>query len=78
MHDIPEKTVIPLNNAVIRIDSAPLEYGISNETAIAANWMRSRRQPIRPSSMGRSSWLKRREWRTMRFRRDIIARDLRR
>ena len=41
MHEIPEKTVISLNNAVIRIDSAPLEYGISNETAIAANWTRS-------------------------------------
>ncbi|RCW86144.1 NUDIX hydrolase [Phyllobacterium bourgognense] len=39
MHDIPEKTVIPLNKAVIRIDSAPLEYGISNETAIAAGWV---------------------------------------
>lgn len=39
MHDIPEKTVIPLNNAAIRIDSAPLEYGISNEAAIAANWV---------------------------------------
>ncbi|HMF69502.1 MAG TPA: NUDIX hydrolase [Phyllobacterium sp.] len=39
MHDIPEKTVIPLHNAMICIDSAPLEYGISNEAAIAANWV---------------------------------------
>ena len=50
MHEIPEKTVIPLKNAVIRIDSAPLEYGISNKTAIAANW-RDPWQPILPSSM---------------------------
>ncbi len=41
MHDIPEKTVIPLKNAVVGIDGGPLEYEVQHHADIAANWVRA-------------------------------------
>jgi 8-oxo-dGTP pyrophosphatase MutT (NUDIX family) len=38
MHNIPEKTVIPIKSAVVRIDRAPLSYELQHNAEIAANW----------------------------------------
>jgi 8-oxo-dGTP pyrophosphatase MutT (NUDIX family) len=38
MQNIPEKTVIPLASAIVRIDSAPLRYELDHNTDIAARW----------------------------------------
>jgi 8-oxo-dGTP pyrophosphatase MutT (NUDIX family) len=38
MQNIPEKTVIPIRSAVVRIDSAPLSYELQHNAEIAANW----------------------------------------
>ncbi len=38
MQNIPEKTVVPLKSAVVRVDSAPLRYELSHNAEIAARW----------------------------------------
>jgi 8-oxo-dGTP pyrophosphatase MutT (NUDIX family) len=41
MIGIPEKTVIPIKSAIVRIDSAPLRYELQHNAAIASNWQRA-------------------------------------
>jgi 8-oxo-dGTP pyrophosphatase MutT (NUDIX family) len=38
MLDVPERMVIPISNAVVRIDSAPLGYEMEHRQDITANW----------------------------------------
>jgi 8-oxo-dGTP pyrophosphatase MutT (NUDIX family) len=38
MFDVPERMVIPIKSAVVRIDSAPLSYEAEHSEDIVANW----------------------------------------
>jgi 8-oxo-dGTP pyrophosphatase MutT (NUDIX family) len=38
MIGIPEKTVIPIKSAIVRIDSAPLRYELQHNAEINSNW----------------------------------------